>query len=287
MMAPSASNPKPPVPATAPNGRLPDDVPGYGCTIDELMVVTLSRMMDDDTRAFNGAVSFIPVCAYLLARRTHAPELVWAASSIAIDANPDQIPESTLSDALWDKATMLSNSPFDFWAFAQGARYNTFAFRGAQMDRYGNVNNTVIGPYATPKVRLPGGGGMADLGCMIPRIFLWSTTHDRRTFVEHLDFRSGIGWGDGGDHRQRLGLPGGPQACVTNLCVFDFPGPTHAMAVRSLHPGVTADQVRQATGFEVGFPDGAVPVTAMPTADELRILREEVDPTGARRREFN
>jgi glutaconate CoA-transferase subunit B len=261
-------------------------VPGYDCTIDELMVVALSHEMDDDTRAFNGAVSFVPVCAYLLARRTHAPELVWAASSIAIDADPSRIPESTLSDALWENAVMLSNSPFDFWAFAQGARYNTFAFRGAQMDRYGNVNNTVIGPYEAPKVRLPGGGGMADLGCMIPRIYLWSTTHDPRTFVERLDFRSGIGWGDGGDHRERLGLPGGPQLCVTNLCTFDFEPVSKGMRLRSLHPGVTVDQVHEATGFEVLVPDGEVPLTERPTKEELRILRTEVDPTSQRLREF-
>ena len=264
----------------------PPEVPGYGCTIDDLMVVTLSRLMRDDTRAFNGAVSFIPVCAYLLARRTHAPELVWAASSIAIDADPPRIPESTLSDALWGNASMLSNSPFDFWALAQGARYNTFAFRGAQMDRYGNVNNTVIGPYDKPKVRLPGGGGMADLGCMIPRIYLWSTTHDPRTFVERLDFRSGVGWGDGGDHRQRLGLPGGPQACVTNLCVFDFEPQSKAMRVASLHPGVQLADVVAATGFEVLVPDGDLPVTARPSAEELRLLREDIDPTAARRREL-
>ena len=105
-------------------------VPGYDCTIDELMVVTFSRAMANDTRAFNGAVSFIPVCGYMLARRTHAPELVWAASSIAVDADPDEIGDSTLSDSLWGGASMLSNSPFDFWSYAQSARYNTFAFRG-------------------------------------------------------------------------------------------------------------------------------------------------------------
>ena len=138
-------------------------VPGADCTIDELMVVTLAREFTDETRAFNGAVSFIPVCAYLLARKTHAPGLVWAASSIAVDANPERLAESTLSDAIWEGAAMLSNSPFDFWAYAQGARYNTFAFRGAQIDRFGNVNNTVIGSYEDPKVRLPGGGGMADV----------------------------------------------------------------------------------------------------------------------------
>jgi len=273
--------------ATPSSSALPPEVPEYGCTIDELMVVSMSRMMHDDTRAFNGAVSFIPVCAYLLARRTHAPELVWGASSIAIDADPPQIPESTLSDALWGNATMLSNSPFDFWALAQGARYNTFAFRGAQIDRYGNVNNTVIGSYEKPKVRLPGGGGMADLGCMIPRIYLWSTTHDPRTFVEQLDFRSGIGWGEGGDHRERLGLPGGPQACITNLCVFEFAEPTRRMQIKSLHPGVTVNEVQNATGFDVLVPDGEVPVTAGPTDEELHILRTEVDPTGARRREFS
>ena len=135
------------------------EVPGGDCTVDELMVVTLAREFTSDTRAFNGAASFIPVCAYLLARKTHAPGLVWAASSIAVDADPPAIPESTLSDALWDGATTLSNSPFDFWAYAQGARYNTFAFRGAQIDRFGNVNNTVIGSYANPKVRLPEGAG--------------------------------------------------------------------------------------------------------------------------------
>ena len=256
-------------------------------TIDELMVVTLAREFTNDTRAFNGAVSFVPVCAYLLARRTHAPELVWAASSIAIDADPPSIPESTLSDGLWDGASRCSSSSaYDFWSFAQGRRYNTFAFRGAQMDAYGNVNNTVIGPYESPKVRLPGGGGMADLGCMLPLIYLWSTTHDPRTFVEKLDFRSGMGWGDGGDHRDRLGLPGGPQLCVTNLCVFDF------------HPGLEADADpqppprRQRRAGDRGdrvrarAPAGELPVTEEPTAEELRILREEVDPTGARLREF-
>ena len=256
------------------------------CSIDELMVVTLARAFDNSTRAFNGAVSFIPVCAYMLARRTHAPELVWAASSIAVDADPSEIGESTLSDSIWDGAAMLSNSPFNFWSWAQGVRYNTFAFRGAQIDRFGNVNNTVIGPYEAPKVRLPGGGGMADLGCMIPRIYLWSTTHDPRTFPPSLDFRSGIGWGDGGDHRERLGLPGGPRLCVTNLCVMDFHPGTRAMRLRSLHPGVSLDEVMEATGFEPLLPDGEIPVTAAPTAEELRILRDEVDPTSARLREF-
>jgi len=247
-----------------------------GFTIDELMIVTLARQFDNSTRAFNGAVSFIPVCAYLLARKTHAPDLVWAASSIAIDADPPRLGESTLSDSIWEGAAMLSNSPFDFWAFAQGGRYNTFAFRGAQIDRFGNVNNTVIGSYDHPKVRLPGGGGMA----------LWSTTHNPKIFVDKLDFRSGIGWGDGGRHRETLGLPGGPRLCVTNLCAMDFHPESKAMRLKSLHPGVTVETVQESTGFKVLLPEREVPITDPPGEEELRILREEVDPTSMRLREF-
>ena len=261
-------------------------VPGADCTLDELMVVTFSRAMSNDTRAFNGAVSYIPVCGYLLARKTHAPELVWAASSIGIDADPPALGESTLSDSIWAGSTMLSNSPFDFWTYAQGGIYNTFAFRGAQIDRYGNVNNTVIGSFAEPKVRLPGGGGMADLSTMTPRIYIWSTTHNPRTFVDKLDFRSGMGWGDGGDHRAELGLPGGPQLAITSLGVMDFEPVSKGMRLKSLHPGVTAQMVQEATGFEVLLPDGDIPTTDLPTDEELRILRHEVDPTSSRLREF-
>jgi glutaconate CoA-transferase subunit B len=255
---------------------------GYG--IDELMVAALARAMPNDTRAFNGAASFMPVCAFLLARETHAPDLVWVASSIAVDPTPPRIPESTLSDALWGGASMLHSSAFDFWWYAQNGRLNTFCFRGAQIDPYGNVNNTVIGPYATPKVRLPGGGGMADLSCQVPRVYLWSTTHTPRVFVETLDFRSGMGWGDGPGHRERLGLEGGPRLVVTNLCVMDFPEETRRMRLRSVHPGVTVEQVQEATGFEVGA-DGDVPVTAEPTPEEVEIIRR-IDPTDMRKREL-
>jgi glutaconate CoA-transferase, subunit B len=253
-------------------------------TLDELVVSALARELPDDTVAFNGAVSFVPVCAFLLARETVAPNLVWVASSIAVDAHPAAIGESTLSDALWGGATMLQSSTADFWAYAQSGRLNTFCFRGAQMDAFGNVNNTVIGSYEEPKIRLPGGGGMADLGCQVPRIYLWSTTHDARTFVPRLDFRSGLGWGDGGDHRERLGLPGGPRLCVTNLAVMDFHRESKRMRLQSVHPGVTVEQVVEATGFELLI-DGDVPETRAPSPEEVQLIRR-LDPTDARKREF-
>jgi glutaconate CoA-transferase, subunit B len=255
-----------------------------GYTLDELVVAALAREFPDDTVAFNGAVSFVPVCALLLARATHAPNLVWAASSIAVDPRPPAIPESTLSDALWEGATMLHSSAHDFWPYAESGRLNSFCFRGAQMDPYGNVNNTVIGDYSAPKIRLPGGGGMADLGCLVPRIYLWSTTHDRRTFVERLDFRSGLGYGDGPGFRESLGLDGGPRACVTNLCVMDFHPESRRMRLRSVHPGVSVDQVVEATGFDLVV-EGDVPQTPPPDAEQVELIRR-LDPGDARKREF-
>jgi glutaconate CoA-transferase subunit B len=256
-------------------------------TIDELMVVTLARAFDDKVRAFNGAVSFIPVSAFQLARATHAPGLVWVASSLAVDAHPGAIPESTLLSELWGGASHIFTSPTDFWPYAMSGRLNTFCMRGAQIDRFGNINNSVIGAdYHHPKVRLPGGGGMPDLTCLCSNIFLWSTVHNPRVFVPKLDFRSGLGYGEGGDHRQRLGLHGGPQLVITNLCVMDFEPTSKSMRLRSLHPGVSSEQVQQATGFEVLLPEGEIPKTAPPREDELKLLRELIDPTGMRRWEF-
>lgn len=252
------------------------------CTVEELMVAALARELTSDTRVFNGAASFIPVTAFLLARATHAPGLMWAAGSIGVDARPAAIPDSTTSDELWAGATMLQSSPHDVWPHVGAGRLDTFCFRGAQVDAHGNVNNTVIGPYETPRVRLPGGGGMSDLGPLAANVLLWSTTHDRRTFVERLDFRTSLGWGDGGDHRERLGLPGGPRVCVTNLAVLDFHPVSRRMVVRTVHPGVTVEDVTAATGFAL-VPGPEVGVTPIPSADEVALIRR-LDPTGMRER---
>ncbi len=177
---------------------------------------------------------------------------------------------------------MLQSSPSDVWAYAGTGKLDTFCFRGVQFDPYGNVNNTAIGPYRAPRVRLPGGGGMADLGCFIAVSLLWSTTHDTRTFVERLDHRTCLGWGDGGDHRDRLGLSGGPRVCVTDLAVLDFHPVSHRMRVRSLHPGVSLDQVVAATGFELVI-EGEPPPTTSPSPEQLELIRR-LDPTTMRAR---
>lgn len=249
---------------------------------EEVMVCALAGELTDDTRVFNGAASFIPIAAFMLARATHAPGLTWAAGSIGVDAHPREIPESTISDRLFEGATMLQSSPSDVWAYAGTGKLDTFCFRGVQFDPYGNVNNTAIGPPGRPRVRLPGGGGMADLGCFIANSLLWSTTHDTRTFVERIEHRTCLGWGDGGDHRERLGLPGGPSVCVTDLAVLDFHPTSKRMRLRSLHPGVSLGDVVAATGFELVI-EGDPPTTPAPTPVQLELIRK-LDPTTMRAR---
>jgi glutaconate CoA-transferase subunit B len=262
------------------------DAPAH--TVDELMVVALARLFSDGEQVVNGAASFIPVAAIQLARATHAPGLVWLAGAVGLDARPRRLPASTLEAPLWHRASMYMPQLEDFWSYALNGRWlTTFCVRGAQIDRYGNANNSVIGDdYHRPRVRLPGSAGLGDMGSIGKRLLYWTTTHDPRTFVERVDFITCAGWLGGGDERRRLGLEGGPEAVVTNLCVMDFEPRTKAMRLVSVHPGVTVDQVQAATGFEVLLPDGPVPETPPPSAEELRLLRETIDPSGARRREL-
>lgn len=257
-------------------------------TVDELMVAALARQFSDGDQVVNGAASFVPVASFMLARATHAPQLVWLAGAVGLDARPRRIPASTLEAPLWHRSAMYMSQYEDFWSYALNGRWLTkFCVRGAQIDRHGNANNSVIGSdYHRPKVRLPGSAGLGDMGSIGKRLIYWTTTHDPRTLVEKVDFVTCAGWLGGGDERERLGLQGGPEAVVTNLCVMDFEPESRAMRLVSVHPGVTVEQVQEATGFEVLVPDGGVPQTEPPSAEDVRLIREEIDPDGARLREF-
>jgi len=124
------------------------------------------------------------------------------------------------------------------------------------------------------------------MGSIGKRLIYWTTTHNPRTLVERVDFVTCAGFLGGGDERDRLGLTGGPEVLVSDLGVMDFEPHTRAMRVRSVHPGVTAEQIQDATGFELLMPDGDVPVSEPPSAEQVRLIREEIDPGAARRREF-
>jgi glutaconate CoA-transferase subunit B len=148
---------------------------------------------------------------------------------------------------------------------------------GAQIDKYGNINSTCIGDYYKPKVRFPGSGGANDFASLCWRTMIM-TVHEKARFVEKCDFITSPGFlaGDGG--REDVGLPqGGPYKIITDLTVMGFDEKTRAMKIESLHPGVDVEKVQAETGFELIVP-AEIGRTEPPTAEELRILRDEVDP---------
>jgi len=256
-------------------------------TVDELMVSRVARIFADGDQVVNGMASFVPVCAYMLARRTHAPNLVWLAGAVGLDPRPARVPASTLESDLWRDSVMYLEQYEDFWSWAlRPGLLTKFMVRGAQIDMHGNANNSVVGAdYHRPKVRLPGTAGMGDMGSIGKRLFYWTTTHDPRTLVERVDWVSCAGWLGGGDERERLGLAGGPELVVTNLAVMDFAPGSRRMRIRTVHPGVSVDDVQAATGFELLVADDLAE-TPPPSPEEVRLIREEIDPDGVRRSEF-
>lgn len=256
-------------------------------TVDELMCATLAARFRDGDEVCNGMASFIPVAAIMLARRTHAPGLVWLAGAAGLDPRPDRVPASTLEAPLWRDSVMYLEQFSDFWHYAQNGRnLGIFCVGAAQLDMYGNANNSVIGSeYHAPKVRLPGTAGLGDMGSLGKRLFYWNPNHNPRSLVERVDFRSAAGYLGGGDERERLGLGPGPEVVVTNLAVLDFESKSKRMRLVSVHPGTTVAEVQEATGFELVLPDGEVPETTPPTEEQSRLLREEIDPDGLCKRE--
>jgi glutaconate CoA-transferase subunit B len=262
--------------------------PATDYAIDELMITVLADQFHDGEQTTNGMASFLPVAAFMLARMTHAPELVWLASSGGLEPRPRRIPASTLEAPLWRDSIMYLDQYTDFWNFVLNGRWiQKFCVGAAQLDQYGNANNSVIGSnYHAPKIRLPGTAGLADMGSIGKKLYYWNPNHSPRSLVQKVDFISAAGYLDGGDARQRLGLEGGPELVVTNLAVLDFEPVSKRMRLQSVHPGVTLEQVQAATGFELLLPAGEVTVTRPPTQSQVRMIREDIDPDNMRKREF-
>jgi glutaconate CoA-transferase subunit B len=263
------------------------DGPADDWTIDELMIARLAACFENGDQACNGMASFLPVIAFSVARATHAPELVWLAGAIGLEARPTKVPASTLEAPLWRDAVMYFEQYGDFWTYALNGRWLTkFCVGAAQLDRFGNANNSVIGgSFHAPKVRLPGTAGLGDMGSIGKLLYYWNPNHNPRALVERVDFVSCAGYLAGGNEREQLGLTGGPQLVVTNLAVLDFHPRSRHMRIQSVHPGVSVDDVQAATGFELLLPDGDVPVTAPPTAHQVALIRA-FDPDEMRKREF-
>jgi glutaconate CoA-transferase subunit B len=251
------------------------------------MCATIAAQFADGDEVCNGMASFIPVAAIMLARQTHAPGLVWLAGAAGVDPRPSRVPASTLEAPLWRDSVMYLEQYGDFWNYALSGRHlGTFCVGAAQLDMYGNANNSVIGDdYHRPKVRLPGTAGLGDMGSIGKRLIYWNPNHSPRSLVEKVDFVSCAGYLGGGDERERLGLTGGPEIVVTNLAVLDFHPESKRMRLCSVHPGTTVAEVQEATGFELLLPDGDVAETAPPTGEQVRLLRDVIDPDGMCKRE--
>ena len=254
-------------------------------TTDELICACIARQIEDGEAVAQGIATPLVAAGYILAKLTHAPNIVFA---------------STIGNAICDDWRPLSLSRIEEAWLGQALRLLSFAeiggevlptlqpkefFRPAQMDAYGNFNNVVIGDYYQPRLRLPGCGGIADVTNFSRRIYLYAPRHERRVFVEQLDFRSGVGYlaGESQAERRERGIASpGPRYLVSDLGQFDFAN--GRLRLVSCHPGVAVEEVQAKTGFPLEIASD-LEETMPPTEEEVQLLREEIDPLGVRKLE--
>ena len=239
-------------------------------TPDDAMTIAAARCLAD------GAVCFVgiglPSTAANLARRTHAPQLVLVYESGTLGSKPERLPLSIGDGELADTADSVISVPevFNYWL--QPGRIDVGFLGGAQIDRFANINSTVIGDYAQPKVRLPGAGGAPEIAASCGEVVVM-LRHSTRAFVDRVDFISSVGFGDGPGCREKWGLRGrGPQVVVTDLALLRPDPATCELTLTALQPGATIDDVKRATGWDLAVADEVEQLTP-PTADELDVLR--------------
>lgn len=241
----------------------------------EMMIAVASRELENGATV--GVGTGAPCAAAMLAQKLGAPDLVIMFEAGGMSPQLPEMPISVGDSRTFYKAAMAGSMGDTMEACSRGFVDYTF-LGGAQIDMYGNLNSTVIGDHKTPKVRLPGSGGANDFASFCWRMMVM-TPQDKRRFVEKLDFLTTPGWLEGGDSREKSGLPAdtGPYKIITNMAVMDFEPESKRMRVISLNPGYSLKNVQENCGFELLVAD-QLEETLPPTADELKILREEVDP---------
>jgi glutaconate CoA-transferase, subunit B len=240
-------------------------------TTNEIMTIAAARLLK------NGAVCFVgiglPSTAANLARLTHAPDIVLIYESGPIGAKPAVLPLSIGDGNLAETADTVVSTPEIFRYWLQGGRVDVGFLGAAQIDRFANINTTVIGDYGKPSTRLPGAGGAPEIASCAGEVVL-VLKQSARAFVKKLDFVTSVGHLDGGDARARLRLPGkGPVAVVTDLCLMEPDPVTKELMVTKLHPGIAREQVSKATEWEIRFAP-ELKETAAPTSLELETLRD-------------
>jgi glutaconate CoA-transferase, subunit B len=242
-----------------------------GVSRTEMMTVAAARALKSEDVCFVGIGA--PSAACNLARLTHAPGITLIYESGTIGTEPDILPLSIGDGELCDTALTTVSVPEMFRYWLQGGRISIGFLGGAQIDRFANLNTTVIGSYDKPKVRLPGGGGAPEIAAHCGEVFI-TMAMGTRAFVDRLAFVTSMGHGEGRDHRARLGLKTkGPTKVITDLCVMEPDPETKELTVVSLHPGATRDTVQEACGWRLRFSE-ALEATPVPTAQELEVLRD-------------
>jgi glutaconate CoA-transferase subunit B len=241
----------------------------------EIMVVRAAKELADGEVVFVGIG--LPNLACNLARRLHAPGLVLIYESGAVGAVPDRLPLSIGDPCLATDSISVCSMVEVFNYYLQGGLIDVGFLGGAQVDRFGNINSTVIGDYARPKVRLPGSGGACEIAVHAKKIIL-VLKQSPKSFPDKLDFVTSPGFIDGPDRRKRYGFPGaGPALVITDFGVYGFTRDTREMILREIHPGVTVADVKANIGWDVKV-SRRLAETTSPTAGELRIIREDLDP---------
>lgn len=246
-------------------------------TPSELMIVNASRVLQGNRTVFVGVG--LPNIACNLARRSHSPNLELVYESGVFGAQPARLPLSIGDPTLVSGATSVVSMADLFMLYLQGGWIDVALLGGAQIDRFGNLNSTVIGNYAKPKTRLPGSGGAAEIATHA-RSVLMIMRLKKRAFVEKLDFQTSPGHLSGGTARHQLRLPGrGPQMVITDKATFDFSANNCEMSLIEIAPGETVETVQAEVGWQLVISPHLREMTP-PTADELRIVRQELDPQG-------
>jgi glutaconate CoA-transferase subunit B len=244
-------------------------------TASEMMIVVAARVLKGARTVFVGVG--LPNIACNLARHTVAPNMELIYESGVYGARPERLPLSIGDPTLVSGALSVVSMADLFGLYLQRGLVEIALLGGAQVDRHGNLNSTVIGDYAKPKTRLPGSGGACEIATNAQRTFMIMRLK-RRAFVEKLDFVTSPGHLTGGDSRAKLGLPGGgPELMITDKGILNFDNSQREMQLSALYPGVTVDEVKA----EVGWPlrlAGKMEDVDPPSAEELRLIREELDP---------
>jgi acyl CoA:acetate/3-ketoacid CoA transferase beta subunit len=246
-------------------------------TSRELLACVASRTLEDRSSVFVG--TGLPMVAAMLAQKTHAPGLLIVFEAGGIGPQMRVLPISVGDSRTFHRAVAAS-SMHDCMSMSQ-AGYVDYGFLGAaQIDIYGNINTTVIGHWQRPKVRFPGSGGANDVGSFCQNTILIMEQNKRR-FVREVDFVTTPGYLDGPGARERAGLPegSGPYRVITQLGVYGFDDATKRMKLVAIHPGIDVEAITENSSFEIIIPE-EMDVTEPPTNEELRLLREEIDPTG-------